>query len=73
MSKECEKISKFSGKISKPAQKLCFEIDESYFKAKHKSDLDSSTKYLDYSKAYDGLVDYANLAHCRVKYLKNKF
>ena len=41
--------------------------------AKHKSDLDSSTKYLDYSKAYNGLVDYANLAHCRVKYLKNKF
>ena len=37
------------------------------------SKLDSSTKYLDYSKAYDGLVDYANLAHCRVKHLKNKF
>ena len=51
----------------------CFKIDESYFKAKLKSDLDSSTKYLDYSKAYDGLVDYANLAHCRVKHLKNKF
>ena len=37
---------------------------------KHKSDLDSSTKYLDYSKAYNGLVDYANLAHYRVKTLK---
>ena len=34
MSKECEKISKFSGEISKPAQKLRFEIDESYFGAK---------------------------------------
>ena len=34
MSKECEKISKFSGKISKPAQKLRFEIDESYFGSK---------------------------------------
>ena len=37
------------------------------------SKLDSSTKYFDYSKAYDGLVDYANLAHCRVKHLKNEF
>ena len=34
MSKECEKISKFSGEISKPAQKLRFEIDESYFGSK---------------------------------------
>ena len=34
MATECEKISKFSGEISKPAQKLRFEIDESYFKAK---------------------------------------
>ena len=34
MSKECEKISKFSGEISKPAQKLRFKIDESYFGAK---------------------------------------
>ena len=34
MSKECEKISKFSGEISKLAQKLCFEIDESYLGAK---------------------------------------
>ena len=31
MATECEKISKFSGEISKPAQKLRFEIDESYF------------------------------------------
>ena len=40
---------------------------------KHKIGLDSSTKYLDYSKVYDGLVDYANLARYRVKHLKNKF
>ncbi len=31
MAKECEKISKFSGEISKSAQKLRFEIDESCF------------------------------------------
>ena len=34
MAKECEKISKFSSKISKPTQKLRFEIDESYFGSK---------------------------------------
>ena len=38
MSKECEKISKFSGEISKPAQKLRFEIDESYFGSKRVRD-----------------------------------
>ena len=66
-----QKISKFSGEIYGLQARLekfalykpclqhrfaCFEIDESYFKAKHKNDLDSSTKYLDYSKAYDGKV-----------------
>ncbi len=34
MSKECEKISEFSGEISKPAYKLRFEIDENYFGSK---------------------------------------
>ena len=108
MSKECEKISKFSGEI---------EIDESYFGAKRVrgkrgrgaanktpvfcmlnhdckvytqvvkncsaselipilpkySELDSSTIYSDCWKAYDGLVDYAALAHYRVKHSKNEF
>ena len=31
MSKECEKISKFSGEISRFTQKIYFEIDKSYF------------------------------------------
>ena len=108
MSKECEKISKFSGEI---------EIDESYFGSKRVrgkrgrgaanktpvfgmlkrdgkvytqivkncsaselipilsqySELDSSTIYSDCWKAYDGLVDYAALAHYRVKHSKNEF
>ena len=34
MSKECEKISKFSSEISKLTYKLRFEIDESYFGSK---------------------------------------
>ena len=37
------------------------------------SKLDSSTKYLDYWKAYDGLVDYGAKAHYRVKHSKNEF
>ena len=37
------------------------------------SKFDSSTIYSDYRKAYDGLVDYAALAHYRVKHSKNKF
>ena len=37
------------------------------------SKLDSSTIYSDYRKAYDRLVDYAALAHYRVKHSKNKF
>ena len=37
------------------------------------SELDSSTIYSDCRKAYDGLVDYAALAHYRVKHSKNKF
>ena len=37
------------------------------------SELDSSTIYLDCWKAYDGLVDYAALAHYRVKHSKNEF
>ena len=37
------------------------------------SELDSSTNYSDCWKAYDGLVDYAALAHYRVKHSKNKF
>ena len=37
------------------------------------SELDSSTKYLDCWKAYDGLVDYAALAHYRVKHSRNEF
>ena len=108
MSKEREKISKFSGEI---------EIDESYFGSKRVrgkrgrgaanktpvfgmlkrdgkvytqivkncsanellpilkefSELDSSTIYSDYWKAYDGLVDYGAKAHYRVKHSKNEF
>ena len=37
------------------------------------SELDSSTIYSDCWKAYDGLVDYAALAHYRVKHSKNEF
>ena len=37
------------------------------------SKLDSSTIYSDCWKAYDGLVDYAALAHYRVKHSKNEF
>ena len=37
------------------------------------SRLDSSTKYLDCRKAYDGLVDYGAKAHYRVKHSKNEF
>ena len=37
------------------------------------SKLDSSTKYLDCWKAYDGLVDYGAKAHYRVKHSKNEF
>ena len=37
------------------------------------SKLDSSIIYSDCWKAYDGLVDYAALAHYRVKHSKNKF
>ncbi len=29
--------------------------------------------YSDYQKAYDGLVDYADKAHCRAKHSKNEF
>ena len=32
-----------------------------------------SELYCDCQKAYDGLVDYATLAHYRVKYSKNEF
>ena len=41
--------------------------------AKHKSELDESVIYSDCWKAYDGLVDYAALAHYRVKHSKNEF
>ena len=41
--------------------------------AKHKSELDESVIYSDCLKAYDGLVDYAALAHYRVKHSKNEF
>ena len=41
--------------------------------AKHKSELDESVIYSDCRKAYDGLVDYAALAHYRVKHSKNEF
>ena len=37
------------------------------------SELDSSTIYSDYWKAYDGLVDYGAKAHYRVKHSKNEF
>ena len=37
------------------------------------SELDSSTIYSYCWKAYDGLVDYAALAHYRVKHSKNEF
>ena len=37
------------------------------------SELDSSTIYSDCWKAYDGLVDYADKAHCRAKHSKNEF
>ena len=37
------------------------------------SELDSSTIYSDCWKAYDGLVDYAALAHYKVKHPKNEF
>ena len=37
------------------------------------SDLDESVIYSDCWKAYDGLVDYAALAHYRVKHSKNEF
>ncbi len=37
------------------------------------SKFDSSTIYSDYWRAYDGLVDYAALAHYRVKHSKNEF
>ena len=34
IAKECEKISKFSGEISRFTQKIYFEIDKSYFGSK---------------------------------------
>ncbi|WP_298043426.1 IS1595 family transposase [uncultured Campylobacter sp.] len=37
------------------------------------SELDSSTIYSDFWKAYDGLVDYGAKAHYRVKHSKNEF
>ena len=37
------------------------------------SELDSSTIYSDYRKAYNGLVDYEAKAHYRVKHSKNEF
>ena len=48
-------------------------ISSKQSEAKHKSELDESVIYSDCWKAYDGLVDYAALAHYRVKHSKNEF
>ena len=63
---------KRDGKVYTQIVKNCFASELIPILSQY-SELDSSTIYSDCWKAYDGLVDYAALAHYRVKHSKNEF